>query len=155
MPISNPRQYFAPVWDRQERNSPRILKSHYWQLNTHACCRQLLAHSPRLAIGPDRTTWRWLSIAVILQEQRPPLCQRKNHIGTMQEPRCRAASKCLLAMICSRLKCGTTSEPCGNHPAVRPGNPFRYNVVPVKLRNHIGTMQEPRCRVASKVIFVV
>ena len=32
---------------------------------------------------------------------------------------------------------------------------FLYYVVPVKLRNHIGTMQEPRCRVASKVIFAV
>ena len=34
-----------------------FLRSHYWQLNTHACCRQLLAHSPRLAIGTDRTTF--------------------------------------------------------------------------------------------------
>ena len=79
----------------------------------------------------------------------------RNHIGTMQEPRCRAASKSLFVVICSVLVCGTTAEPCGNHAAVQPAKRFRYVVVPISLRNHIGTIQEPRRRTASKVISVV
>ena len=69
--ICNRRQYFAPVCNRQERNSPWIQSSQLW----------------RSANGN------------YFQYDLVPVSVR-NHIGTMQEPRCRAASKSLFAMIC-------------------------------------------------------